>query len=708
MILDPKSHLRKIPELAQPLTCLRGVGPKKASLLARKGIHTVLDLLYFTPFRYEDRTRMTPIRDAREGSFALVTGKVLCGREERFPRSRRRLFRIAVQEEGELLELLWFHYQRPRLAGLARPGNQLLAYGAIQRNGRKRQMVHPEVRALPGPKSDLKGVLGFYPVYPGTAGISPQAFRSLMKSALDRFLPTLIDPIPAEVRQRLNLPDLAAALRSVHHPPMESSLDELNQCRTPFLKRLLFDRYLLFMLAMAFRKALRRRRPTLPFSFPPNAIQSLQGHFPFDLTREQILAISDVIGDYGRGRPMSRLVLGDVGCGKTVVAAAAASLAVANHVQVALMVPTQVLANQHFAYFSRLSEQMGLRPVSLTGELAEPERAEIYRGIKRGDYNLVIGTHALIQEGVSFANLGLVVIDEQQRFGVRERALLDRKGNNPHLLVMTATPIPRTLAITLYGDMDVSWIREFPKGHQPVSTRLVTEKEKRAVFELLKQRLACGQQAFVICPVVEGSEDADLKDATEMAAKLQNLLQPPYRVGLVHGRMPAGQKERTMDAFRMGAINLLVGTTVVEVGVHVPNATLMIIEHPERFGLAQLHQLRGRVGRGAEQGICLLITSGHLPEKARTRLNTLVATHDGFELAQKDLEMRGQGEVVGTRQSGIGELDVAEITRAPELLHQAREEAERLIESDPDLALSKHVFLKDMLASLLDRSPTDC
>jgi len=707
MILDPKSHLRKIPELVQPLTCLKGVGPKKASLLARKGLLTILDLLYFRPIRYEDRTRITPIKDAPEGSSALVTGKVVYGREERFPRSRKRLFRIGVQEKGHPLELLWFHYRRPQLTGLARPGNQILAYGAIQRNGGKRRMLHPEVRILTGPESDLDSQLGFYPVYSGTPGISQHAFRSLVKSALDCYLPTLIDPIPPEVRKRLKLPHLAEALRNVHLPPKESSLDELNQCRTPFLNRLLFDRYLLLMLAMVFRKALRRKRSIPPFSVPSNRIRHLQGYFPFNFTRDQTRTIMDIIADVRSGRPMSRLVLGDVGCGKTVVAAVAAHLAVLNHVQVAVMVPTQVLANQHFGTFSALSEQLGLRPVLVTSDLTGRKRGEIYRGIKRGDYNLVIGTHSLIQKGVSFAKLGFVVIDEQQRFGVRERALLDRKGTNPHVLVMTATPIPRTLAITLYGDMDVSVIKEFPKGHKPVSTRLVTEKEKRAVFELLKQRLASGQQAFVICPVVEGSEDTDLKDATEMAAKLKKLLQPPYRVGLVHGRMPAEHKERTMDAFRKGSIDLLVGTTVVEVGVHVPNATLMIVEHPERFGLAQLHQLRGRVGRGAERGICLLITSDRLSEKARTRLNVLVANHDGFEVAQKDLEMRGQGEVVGTKQAGIGELDYAEIMRAPELLLQAREEAERLIESDPDLALSRHAFLKDMVASILDKAPSD-
>jgi ATP-dependent DNA helicase RecG len=707
MILDPKAHLRKIPELVQPLTCLKGVGPKKASLLARKGLHTVLDLLYFRPARYEDQTRITPIKSVPEGIYALVTGKVVYGREERFPRSRKRLFRIGVKEKGHPLELLWFQYRRPQLTSLARPGNQLLAYGAVQRNGRKRQMVHPEVRVLTGAESDLDGLLGFYPVYSGTPGISQHAFRSLVKSALDHYLPTLIDPIPHGVRKRLKLPDLAEALRNVHHPPKESSLDELNQCRTPFLNRLLFDRYLLLMLAMVFRKALRQRRPTPPFSIPSKSIQHLQGHFPFNFTGDQTQTITDIIEDLKSGSPMSRLVLGDVGCGKTVVAVAAACLAVRNHVQVAVMVPTQVLASQHFATFSRLSEQMGLRSVLLTSDLTGRERSEVHGGIKRGDYNLVVGTHSLIQKGVSFAKLGLVVIDEQQRFGVPERALLDRKGNNPHLLVMTATPIPRTLAITLHGDMDVSVIREFPKGHKPVSTRLVTAKEKRTVFELLKQRLASGQQAFVICPVVEGSEDTDLKDATEMAAKLKKLLQPPYRVGLVHGRMPAELKERTMDEFREGTLDLLVGTTVVEVGVHVPNATVMIVEHPERFGLAQLHQLRGRVGRGAEQGICLLITSDHLSEKARTRLDVLAANHDGFEVARRDLELRGQGDVVGTKQAGIGELDYAEILAAPGLLVQARKEAERLVKSDPDLTLSKHAFLKDMLASILEQAPTD-
>ncbi len=398
---------------------------------------------------------------------------------------------------------------------------------------------------------------------------------------------------------------------------------------------------------------------------------------------------------------MNRLLHGDVGCGKTVVAAAAAYICALNSMQVAIMVPTQVLADQHLEYFSGLSDKMGFRPILLTGRLKEAERRDICDKIGNGQYNLVIGTQSLIQERLSFPKLGLVIIDEQHRFGVRERALMERKGENPHLLVMTATPIPRTLAITVYGDMDMSIIKGYPAGHKPVVTRLIPEREKRRVLEILKERMSAGHQAFVICPVIEGSEDVDLKNAVEMAQKLRKIFQPSFRIGLIHGRLPSDERGQTMNDFRKGLIDLLVGTTVIEVGVHVPGATAMIIEHPERFGLAQIHQLRGRVGRGSERGICLLMLSSNLPERTLPRLKTLVESHDGFEIAQKDLELRGQGELTGTKQAGMGELEFTEMMREPELLLKAKREAENLIDSDPDLFHPENATLKAIIESVL-------
>jgi len=367
-----------------------------------------------------------------------------------------------------------------------------------------------------------------------------------------------------------------------------------------------------------------------------------------------------------------------VGCGKTAVAAVAAYVTILNHWQVAIMVPTQILARQHHSYFSSLSRWMGFRPVLLTGAMKKSERLKVYERIRRGEYNLIIGTQALIQEGLSFARLGLVIIDEQHRFGVRQRALLDKKGANPHLLVMSATPIPRTLAMTVYADLDISLIKEYPQGHQAVVTQLVNGKEKRRVLTELNQRMAGGQQAIVICPVIEGSEDADLKNALEMHAKLKEIFSPRFRIGLIHGRLASEEKDRVMERFREGLLDLIVATTVIEVGVHAPGATVMVVEHPERFGLAQLHQLRGRVGRGDERGLCLLMLSEALSEKALARLKVLEETSDGFEIAEKDLEMRGHGELTGLRQAGAGELDFREMIREPELLMAAKREAGRL------------------------------
>ena len=363
------------------------------------------------------------------------------------------------------------------------------------------------------------------------------------------------------------------------------------------------------------------------------------------------------------------------------------------------MAPTQVLAEQHMNFFSNLPEKMGFRPVLLKGESGRKNREKIYGGIKSGLYNLVIGTHSLIQKEVTFSRLGLAVIDEQQRFGVRQRALIDKKGDTPHILLMSATPIPRTLAITLYGDMDLSVIKEYPEGHTPVRTYIVKKSQKGKVFKSLKEKLSSGRQAFVICPVIDNSDETGLKSALDMADKLKKLLTPPHRIGIIHGRMTSGEKDKVMADFHKRSLNLLVGTTVIEVGIHAPNATIMIIEHPERFGLSQLHQLRGRVGRGKKEGICLLMLSDNISDKALSRLKIMTETHDGFEIARYDLELRGHGELTGIRQSGAGELDFVDILNNQELLLKARKEAQDLIESDPYLNHPEHIHLKSLMES---------
>jgi ATP-dependent DNA helicase RecG len=692
-------HLKSLQKLTLPVSTLKGVGPKRAVSFARKGIRTILDLLFFTPTRYEDRTKVTSIQDVQEGTPVQVQGKVVFGKEEGFFRSRKRIYRIMIRDGGADLELLWFNYRRPHLDTMAVQGATLLAYGSVSRNHGRRQMVHPEVvkhvEETPG------SLLGFYPVYPSVEGMSSAMVRSLMMKALQCHLSSIIDPVPAPLAESLGLPSLEEALRSVHFPPETCFIADLNAFGTAFHKRLLFDRFFLVMLTIAFRKRHRKRKTCLSLSLSSKAQNEVGRFFPFTFTHDQTRAVHDILRDLSSGKPMSRLLMGDVGCGKTAVAAVAAYACVQNSGQAALMAPTQVLASQHLEYFSGLSKGMGFRPTLLTGTLKRSEKDDLYRRIKDGGCNLIIGTQSLIQGDLLFRNLGLVIIDEQHRFGVRERALIDRKGTNPHLLVMTATPIPRTLAMTVYGDMDVTVIKEFPPGHVPATARLVSETGKRAVFDLLRARLAQGDQAFVVCPVIEESEELDLKSAEDMARKLERILSPSYRVGAVHGRLPPQERDAVMADFRAGRVHLLVGTTVVEVGVHVPRATVMIIEHPERFGLAQLHQLRGRVGRGSDRGLCFLMTAASLSENALSRLRVLVDHRDGFEIAAKDLEYRGCGELIGMKQTGLGEVDLSVVMREPGLLLLAKEKTELLLDSDPELTDPSHHALKSFVESIL-------
>lgn len=691
--------LRQVQPVSHPLSSLKGVGPKRGAHFACKGIHTVLDLLFFTPRRYEDRTSILPIAATQEGVLSLVQGRVLKGGEQRFFPSRTRVFKILLRDASGEVELLWFHYRKPHLMGMVSPGTELLVFGAVKMNRGRRQIIHPELWTA----TSREGGLGFCPVYASISGISPPLLRSTIRKALDQYGGGISDPVPEHITESLGLPCLAEALQYVHFPPPDALFSELNHHQTPYHQRLLFDRFFLIMLTIASRRKSAGKRKGLKWSCPPRFSDNLSGFFPFTLTSDQEKAFGDIMHDLGSGRPMNRLLLGDVGCGKTAVAALAAYVGITNRARVAIMAPTQVLVSQHFEYFSALPSEMGFRPMLLTGALSKAERREAYEKIRSGSCNIVIGTQALIRDELLLPGLGLVVIDEQQRFGVRERALIDRKGKNPHQLVMTATPIPRTLAMTVYGDLDISAVREFPSGRKPVLTRMVRSAEKRKVLDFLRARLALGQQAFVICPVIEASEDRDLKSAMETAAKLKKLLSPPFKVGLMHGRLPNHEKNAVMGDFRCGRIQVLVGTTVVEVGVHVPSASVMIIEHPERFGLSQLHQLRGRVGRGAQRGVCLLMVTDGLSEKALSRLRIMTESREGHEIARKDLEERGQGELIGTRQAGLGEVDLSEMIREPDLVLRAKETADALLDADPELAHPRYQTLKSFVESILAR-----
>lgn len=703
MPITRSALLKRVQTLSSPVSSLKGVGPRRSAFLLNKGLRTVLDLLFYIPVRYEDRTRIAPIRQAAEGERAQVRGRVLSGGEEYFPRTRKRLFRILIQDEGGVMELLWFHYRKPHLDAFTSPGLELIAYGTVRAGSHGKQMIHPDVRAAnDGPQQGM----GIFPVYSEIAGLSTSAVRKIMADGLLQYLPSLKDPVPEAARKEIGLPDLGSAVRNLHFPDPSTSLEDLNGFRTPFHRRILFDRFFLILLLMGFVRKKRMKRPAPPWSIPSSFREEIRDLLPFDLTGDQSTALESVIGDLASGKAMNRLILGDVGCGKTILAILASHLCARNGYQTALMAPTQLLARQHFDDFERWARPLGFRPVLATGGMKRAERIASYARIRDGGFNVVIGTHALIQEGLAFWNLGLVVIDEQQRFGVRERVLLDHKGLNAHQLVLTATPIPRTLAIAIYGDMDLSEIRQFPKGRVPVRTLLAGEGRKREVFDGLRQCLARGEQAFVVCPTIEGVEEGDGKDAVQMASRLNELLSPPYEVGLIHGRLPAEEKESVLERFRKGDLHVLVGTTVVEVGVHVPGATVMIVEHPERFGLSQLHQLRGRVGRGSAPGVCYLIAERDTPERGMRRLNVLVEHQDGFEIARKDMEQRGFGQLAGMMQAGLGEIDLSEMMREPELLSKAKHAAEELLREDPDLVRPEHRPLRGFIDSMLT-SPVD-
>jgi ATP-dependent DNA helicase RecG len=687
--------------LSMPLSLIKGVGQKRAELLGLKGLHTILDLFYFTPIRYEDRSTISALSSVEEGRPCLVKGIVIDGKEEKYFPSRKRIFRIVISDnEGTPLELVWFHYIKPHLAGFSRKGLEITAYGTMKTVRDRRQMFHPDVKLS---AHGSKDVPGFVPVYSAVKGLSDNALRAFVRNSMDNCLKDLIDPLPSHLLKGLHLPGLRESIAGVHFPPDGWSIELLNSFDTPFHARLVFDRFFYVMLTMALRKKRKETISIPPFVMTESCGKNMESFFGFSLTSDQDRAFEDIAGDFQSGRPMNRLLMGDVGTGKTAVAAIAAHIAIHNKRQVALMAPTQILAEQHFDYFSDLAAGMGFNPVLVTGDMKRSERNEVYQRIRNQEVNMVIGTHSLISEDLVFADLGLAIIDEEHRFGVRQRAMMDKKGNSPHILAMTATPIPRSLAITVYGDMDISIIKEYPKGRMPVVTRLVNKPEKKWAFETLKECLKSGRQAFVICPVIEETEDSDLKGAQDMYDRLKKLLCPEYRIGLVHGRMLSDARERMMHDFYKGHIDLLVATTVVEVGVHVPNATLMVIEHPERFGLAQLHQLRGRVGRGADQGRCMLIMPDEVSERTEVRLKCLTETNDGFEIAEKDLELRGHGELTGLRQSGACEIELAELISHHALLMEAKRCAQDLIESDPYLTHLEHRYLKIMMESLSDR-----
>jgi ATP-dependent DNA helicase RecG len=698
-------------ELSTPVQYVKGVGPRIGEVLAAKGIHTVGDLLHYLPFRYEDRLNPRGISELRPGEMATVVGEV---RNSGLFRTRKMpIFQLTVGQGRAHLRCLFFN--ATYLQDKFKPGQLIALYGKVEEDPRSRelQIIQPQVEIL-GDSSDGENGAGkkaaesleigrIVPIYEAIGRLTPRWFRKAIHTALDNLTPDLADPIPAAVRAHLGLISPHAALWNVHWPEPGESFENLQSSRTPAHIRMIFDELFFVELGLELKRRQQQTQNGIAFRLDDRVRAAIKKILPFHPTPAQKKVLKEIATDMEKPYPMRRLLQGDVGSGKTIVGFEAAIIAIENGCQVALMAPTEILAQQHYFSARRILENAGYRIVLLTGSLEAYRKREVRRHISQGNAQLVIGTHALLEEKVEFANLGLVIVDEQHRFGVLQRLKLMRKASDeesraslgrtgesvrphtnsapaePDVLVMTATPIPRTLALTLYGDLDLSVLDELPPGRTPIATHRVADDQSPKVWDFVRKQVAAGHQAYVVYPVIAENEESELKAAIKMYRELSGNIFADLKVGLLHGRLDADLKEQVMRMFQRGELQILVATTVIEVGVDVPNATVMVIEHAERFGLAQLHQLRGRIGRGGAKSYCILMTGGKVSEDAQRRLDAMVRTNDGFQIAELDLELRGPGEFFGTRQAGIPSFRVANLIRDAQLLEAAKREAAAVI-----------------------------
>src|SRR5580698_6641588 len=698
-------------ELSTPVQYVKGVGPRIGEVLAAKGIYTVGDLLHYLPFRYEDRLNPRGISELRAGEMATVVGEV---RNSGLFRTRGApIFQLTVGQGRSRLRCLWFN--ATYLQDKFKPGQMIALYGKVEEDQRSRelQIVQPQFEILGDPTdsgengADKKAAESLeigriVPIYEAIGRLTPRWFRRAIRTALDNLTSDLPDPIPAAVRLHLGLISPREALWNVHWPEPGESFEALQSSRTPAHIRMIFDELFFVELGLELKRREQKAQTGIAFRLDDRARAAIKKILPFHPTAAQKRVLKEIAADMEKPYPMRRLLQGDVGSGKTIVGFEAAIIAIENGCQVALMAPTEILAQQHYFSARRILESAGYRIVLLTGSLEADRKREIRRHIAQGNAQLVIGTHALLEEKVEFAKPGLVIVDEQHRFGVLQRLKLMKKSADtestrvqtsasplqaeakpsaplqpaePDVLVMTATPIPRTLALTLYGDLDLSVLDELPPGRTPIVTRSISDDQSPKVWEFVRKQVNAGHQAYVVYPVIAENEESELKAAVKMYRELSGKLFAELKVGLLHGRLDPELKEQVMRMFQKGELQILVATTVIEVGVDVPNATVMVIEHAERFGLAQLHQLRGRIGRGAAKSYCVLMTGGKISEDGQKRLDAMTRTNDGFEIAQLDLELRGPGEFFGTRQAGLPSFRVANIIRDAQLLEAAKHEA---------------------------------
>jgi ATP-dependent DNA helicase RecG len=674
----------------------KGIGPKRAKSFLDRGVHTIEELLYYFPRRYEDRTNFARISQLKEGQIYTIKAKVLAGGQRNS--WRRRAFSIteaAVGDSTGKLSCIWFN--QPYLKEYLKVDAPLILYGKVERYNNKLQMNNPEFEFLDSQDDGPLNVGRIVPVYTLPSGFSQRSLRRLIKNALDEFVPKINDPLPFDLRSRHHLLNLAQSLLNIHFP---QDLTLQQQAHT----RLSFEEFLLFQLPLVLRKLSRKNKIGIKHLVSGGLIEDFISGLPFQLTGAQQKVIAEIKTDMASSQAMQRLLQGDVGSGKTVVATLACLMSIQSGHQAVFMAPTEILARQHYekisSQFAKLTfNGRKLRLVLLVGQ--DKQKQKTYQEIKEGKIDLVIGTHALLQEELSFKSLSFIVIDEQHKFGVGQRALLPKKGNNPDVLIMTATPIPRTLAITLYGDLDISVINELPLGRISIKTLQFNQEQSRKAYALVKEELSYGRQAYIIYPVIEESYALDIAGAKKMFTELKSREFKEFRLGLIHGKLKPLEQQETMLKFKNKELDLLVATTILEVGIDIPNATCMIIASAERFGLSQLHQLRGRIGRGKLQSFCILISDSQTQD-SKARLAAMVASGDGFHIAEEDLKIRGPGEFFGNRQHGLAELKIANPLIQMQLLKAAREEAIGLLNQDVRLEERPHQLLK---AKLLQRFP---
>ena len=672
-------------DLNTPLIYVKGVGPARGAMLEAKGLTTVDDILLYLPLRYEDRSNLKPISGLAPGEMATVIAEVRTARVSSFKRRNLGMFEATFGDgSGSTLLAKWFH--GGYLANVIVPGLRVALFGKVEFDSftGQLQIMHPEFEILSADDEDGESSLHtgrIVPIYEAAGKVTARIFRSVMKRVLESIEP-VEDLLPEGIRERLRLPGRWDAIRAVHFPPEGEDIRLLNAFRTQAHIRIMLEEFFWLETGIALKRARARAETGIAFELNERVREKIKAMLPFKPTGAQKRVLAEIAHDMAQPHPMNRLLQGDVGSGKTLVAAEAAIIAIENGYQAALLAPTEILAAQHYFSFNRLFSKLGYVVALLTGSNSAREKTKLKQLIADGYVHMAIGTHALLEADVEFHRLGLAIVDEQHRFGVMQRLRLFEKGQKPDVLVMTATPIPRTLALTMYGDLDTSVIDEMPPGRKPIETRNVPDDRVEGVYSFIGKQVALGRQAYVVYPVIEESETQAMKAAEAMHEHLSQTVFPNLRVGLLHGRMPQNDKERVMAAFNAGELDIIVSTTVIEVGVDVANATVMVIEQAERFGLAQLHQLRGRVGRGADQSYCILVT-GKLNDAARERIRTLVESNDGFYIAEMDMKLRGPGEFFGTKQSGLPSLRVANIIRDADILEYARTEALAFVERPP-------------------------